>query len=171
MGPHWDSSWVSCCPVSWKSCRFGSADLALHMLQQLVDEVDVGLGQPALVLGLGGHSVGQPAGFSTRASFPALCRDLFLFFSFCLFLVLVCLFGYTFNFCFGSGEVDRTERGGKGTGRWVGSEYMMWNPQTINKELKKKRILFKNHFFYIPTHFTLNHQFPDKVIPSICHFP
>jgi hypothetical protein len=29
LAPHWDSSWISrCCPVSWRSCSFGSSKTA-----------------------------------------------------------------------------------------------------------------------------------------------
>jgi len=53
LDPHWDSSQLACCcPVSWKPCCSGSHN---HMLQQLKDEADLGMGQlKALDLSLGG---------------------------------------------------------------------------------------------------------------------
>lgn len=44
LDPHQNSSQLSCSPVSWKSCSFGSAELALHALQQFIDEMDIGSG-------------------------------------------------------------------------------------------------------------------------------
>ena len=64
LGPHWDS-WISYHSlVSWRCCSPGSAGLALHMLEQHIDELGVGMEYLAvLVLGLGGSWVGQPASF------------------------------------------------------------------------------------------------------------
>ena len=46
LDPYLDSSWISCCcPVSWRSFRFGSAGPALHVLQQFINGVDVRVGQ------------------------------------------------------------------------------------------------------------------------------
>ena len=65
-GPCLDSTWLSsCCPVSWRSCSFGSAGLAqpLYMLQQIIEGVDVGGDQLiTLILGLGSCRVGQLPG-------------------------------------------------------------------------------------------------------------
>lgn len=54
--------------------------MSLHMLQQFIDEVDVGVGQlTVLVLGLSGSWVDQSASFysltpTSRASSPALSQ-------------------------------------------------------------------------------------------------
>lgn len=45
LDPHQNSSQLSCSPVSWKSYSLGSAELALHALQQFIDEIDIGVGQ------------------------------------------------------------------------------------------------------------------------------
>lgn len=46
LDPHQNSSRLSCyCPVSWKSCSFGSAEPALHALQQFTDKMDTGVRQ------------------------------------------------------------------------------------------------------------------------------
>jgi hypothetical protein len=57
------SSQISCCcPMSLRSCSFGSSGPAPYMLQQCIDGVDVGVRRlKALDLGLGGSWVGQPA--------------------------------------------------------------------------------------------------------------
>ena len=40
---HRVSSQISCCcPGSWRSCSFGSAGRPLQVLQQFIDEVDMG---------------------------------------------------------------------------------------------------------------------------------
>jgi hypothetical protein len=59
---YWISSRISCCcPVSWRSCSFGSAGPGPLSGQQFIDGVDGGVGQlKALDLGLGGSWVGQP---------------------------------------------------------------------------------------------------------------
>lgn len=58
LGPHQDFSQISgCCPELWRSYGFWSADQSLHILQQLIDVVDVGVGQlKVLDLGLGDSS-------------------------------------------------------------------------------------------------------------------
>lgn len=66
IGFTWDNGlslellWVSCCPVWWGSCCLDLCVCPLHMLQQLTDEVDVGVAL-LIALGLGGSRVGQPA--------------------------------------------------------------------------------------------------------------
>lgn len=62
LGPHYHSSWIShCCPVLWRSHRFGSVGQLLHMLQQVMDGMDVGKGQVlTLGLGLGSYRIGLP---------------------------------------------------------------------------------------------------------------
>ena len=50
LGPHWDSSVVVLC----RGDAFGMQEQPLHMIQQIIDGVNVGLGQfIALILGLG----------------------------------------------------------------------------------------------------------------------
>lgn len=47
--------------MSQRSCNFGSSEPVLHMIQQIIHEVDDGMGQlTALGLGLGGCWVGRP---------------------------------------------------------------------------------------------------------------
>jgi hypothetical protein len=59
--PHQDSSWISCCPVSWSSCSFGSAGPAPSHAQQFIDEVDTEVDRlRGLDLGQGGSWIDQP---------------------------------------------------------------------------------------------------------------
>lgn len=73
LDARWDSSLISRrCPGSWRSCSFGSAGLALHVLQQLRDGVDVGVDQ-LKALDLGSWAAYQRScTHTTRASSPAL---------------------------------------------------------------------------------------------------
>jgi hypothetical protein len=43
LDSHWDSSQISCCPVSWRSCRLGSVEPALSHVPAV--HVDVGISQ------------------------------------------------------------------------------------------------------------------------------
>lgn len=44
--PYWGSSWMSCCcPVWWRACSFSLQDHPFHVLWQVIDGVDAGLGQ------------------------------------------------------------------------------------------------------------------------------
>lgn len=81
LGPHWDSSWLSCCcPVSWSSCSFRSAGHVPSHASTVYSEVDVGVGQlAALVLGLSGSWLHQSASVhsltpTSRASSPTLSQ-------------------------------------------------------------------------------------------------
>lgn len=63
LGPHWDSA--PGCPVpasvSWRSCSFGSAGPATSQAAQIIDGVNIGMGQfITLILGLGCYRSGQP---------------------------------------------------------------------------------------------------------------
>lgn len=52
---------------------------------------------------------------------------------FCLF---VCFVALLFICCFVWGEVVRVESWSEGIGKWVGSGFVMGNPQTIDTKLK-----------------------------------
>lgn len=79
LGPHWDSA--PGCPVLasvlWRSCSFRSAGPATSHAAQIIDRVNVGMGQfITLSWGLGRYSGGQATSFSlsltTRVSSLAL---------------------------------------------------------------------------------------------------
>ena len=51
LDPHWDSSQLSCCcPLSWRSCSFGTVGLALSWVPTLADEIDLGVGYDRALL-------------------------------------------------------------------------------------------------------------------------
>ena len=47
LDPYLDSSWISCCPVSWRTCSFGSAGLgpSCSLADRIIDGVDAGVDQ------------------------------------------------------------------------------------------------------------------------------
>lgn len=69
-GLHWDFFWISrCCPVSWGYWNFGSTGPALSYAPADHGWDGYWDGQStALVLGLGGCRVGQPASIATASS-------------------------------------------------------------------------------------------------------
>lgn len=68
MGSLWSSSWISC-PVSWRSCSFGSVGLSLsHTLTVHRRGGYWGCQPIAQVLGLGGCWVGQLVGSPTQSA-------------------------------------------------------------------------------------------------------
>ncbi|CAO2580303.1 hypothetical protein LEMLEM_LOCUS1378 [Lemmus lemmus] len=77
LDPHWDSSWVSCCcPVSWRSCSFGSAGLTPPRAPAGNTREGVWVSQlVALILGLGGWRVGQLASFPCPTTPPPSLHD------------------------------------------------------------------------------------------------
>jgi hypothetical protein len=60
LDPHWDSSWTSCCCCDGDLAGLDQQDWSLHVLQQFIDGVDVGLGRlRGLDLVLGRSWIGQ----------------------------------------------------------------------------------------------------------------
>lgn len=68
LDPQCDSSWLSCCPVSWRSYGFESQDWLLYLLLQFIDGVDAGVGQLKAL----SWSTHQLCTHTTRVSFPGL---------------------------------------------------------------------------------------------------
>lgn len=47
LGPHWNYYWIyCCCPALWRSWALGLQNLYLHIVHQIIDVIDIGVGQP-----------------------------------------------------------------------------------------------------------------------------
>lgn len=52
LGPHWDSSWIFCCPVNGDPAALDWQVVTVHMLQQFIDAVDVDGGGVCVLIAL-----------------------------------------------------------------------------------------------------------------------